>query len=101
MADYPDFLYPRCDYLGNYSPANLVFITALKNLKVFLERVNYICDLRITGELSLEDACQQIYEVWENYHGDIQIVLEKDRLPPSFLTFEAFLKADWKFTQEL
>ncbi|MBD2186490.1 hypothetical protein H6S82_25330 [Planktothrix sp. FACHB-1355] len=64
-------------------PEDLVFIDALKNMVKFLERVTYICDLQTTGELSLEDASKQIYEVYKNYHEDIQIVLEKGRLPPN------------------
>lgn len=82
MAD-PDFIYPHCDYPGNYSPEDLGYIDTLKNLKTFLEKLNYICNSQTTGELSLEDACKQIYEVWENYYGDIQIVLEKGRSLPN------------------
>ncbi|MFB2923561.1 MULTISPECIES: DUF7219 family protein [Aerosakkonema] len=77
MTNSSSLIYP--DHHSNYSPEDLVFIASLINLKEVLQIFYYICDLQTNGELSLEDACKQIYEIWQNYSEDIQIVIEKSR----------------------
>ena len=77
MTHPPDFLYSDCSFDGNYSPEDLAFMTNLVNLKEFFDKLSYICNLQIDGNLSFKDACEQISELLESYNKDIQTILEK------------------------
>ena len=59
-----NFLYPKSNYGGDFSPRkpnNLVFNA---NLQEFVQKVAYICGLETNGKISSEEAYHQIKELW-------------------------------------
>ncbi len=57
-----NFLYPRNNYHGTFTPEYLVFNA---NLQEFSQRVSYICALEAGAKLSPQEAFQQINGLWE------------------------------------
>jgi hypothetical protein len=62
MTDSKDFLYPRGDYHGQFTPEYLAFDA---NLQEFAQRISYISALQTNGKLSPEEAYQQIKNLWK------------------------------------
>ncbi|OKH17955.1 hypothetical protein NIES593_22610 [Hydrococcus rivularis NIES-593] len=56
-----NFLYPRSQYRGKFSPELLVFNA---NLQEFTQKVNYICALQTNGKLSAEKAFAELQNLW-------------------------------------
>ena len=65
MADDQDkenFLYPKANYRGNFSPEHLVFNA---NLQEFAQKVMYICNLETNGKISSDEAYHEIKALWK------------------------------------
>jgi hypothetical protein len=62
MNDRSDFFYPRSQYHGAVKPENLVFNA---NLQEFAQRIGVICALQTNGKISVEDAYEQIHQLWQ------------------------------------
>jgi hypothetical protein len=58
------FLHPRSRYYGAFSPERLLFDA---NLQEFTQRVGYICALETGGNLSAEEAYEQIRLLWKRF----------------------------------
>ena len=57
-----DFVNVGNRYYGEFTPTNLVFDA---NLQQFSRRVGLICALENGGEISPQDAFNQISDLWE------------------------------------
>lgn len=57
-----DFLFPRRQYRGDFTPEKLVFNA---NLQEFTQQVNIICSLETAGKISTEDAYRKIKALWK------------------------------------
>jgi hypothetical protein len=60
--DKENFLYPRRQYHGEFTPENFVFDA---NLQEFAQKVGYITSLETSGKLSSKDAYHQIKALWK------------------------------------
>lgn len=72
-----DFLYPKENYRGNFSPSkpnNLVFNA---NLQEFAQKTGYICGLETNGKISAEEAYDRIKELWHQLRISKQKLLDK------------------------
>jgi sigma54-dependent transcription regulator len=56
-----NFLYPRANYHGNFTPENLVFNA---NLQEFSQKVALIAGLHTNGKLSTDEAYERINRLW-------------------------------------
>ncbi len=56
-----EFLYPRSQYNGDFSPQNLAFNA---NLQEFAHKVGYICALQTGGHLPAAEAYARIKALW-------------------------------------
>ena len=57
-----NFLYPRHQYRGQWTPENLAFNA---NLQEFSQKVGYICNLETNGKLSPLQAYKEIKFLWK------------------------------------
>lgn len=57
-----NFLYPKANYRGNFSPEHLVFNA---NLQEFAQKVMYICNLETNGKISPDEAYHEIKTIWK------------------------------------
>lgn len=57
-----DFISPRQNYYGNWTPQYLVFNA---NLQEFAQQVSYISALQTNGKLSPQKAFADIQYLWE------------------------------------
>jgi len=57
-----DFLYPRSQYRGVFSPELLVFNA---NLQEFAQKANYICALQTNGKIPAQKAFAELEELWK------------------------------------
>lgn len=63
------FLYPKRQYRGEFTPENLVIDA---NLQEFAQRVSYICNLETSGKISSQDAYLQIKALWKSLHKSVK-----------------------------
>lgn len=56
------FLYPKSRYYGEFKPEQLAFNA---NLQEFAQRVSIVCGLETGGQISADDAYQQIKDLWK------------------------------------
>ena len=61
-SDKENFLYPKANYRGNFSPEHLVFNA---NLQEFAQKVMYICNLETNGKISPDEAYHEIKTIWK------------------------------------
>ncbi|TVQ45527.1 MAG: hypothetical protein EA365_07620 [Gloeocapsa sp. DLM2.Bin57] len=57
-----NFLYPKANYRGGFSPENLVFNA---NLQEFAQKVVFICNLETNGKISTNEAYHEIKQLWK------------------------------------
>ncbi|MBN3871617.1 MAG: hypothetical protein HWQ23_15450 [Nostoc sp. JL33] len=62
QIDKNNFLYQRYQYLGKYTPQNLLFNA---NLQEFSERVCYLCNLQTSGKISSQECYEEIELLWQ------------------------------------
>ncbi|MEH2316213.1 DUF7219 family protein [Nostoc sp.] len=62
QVDKNNFPYQRYQYLGEFTPQNLVFNA---NLQEFSQRVCYICNLQSRGNLSSQESYEEIEGLWQ------------------------------------
>lgn len=62
MDDRSEFLYPRPQYRGDFTPERAIFNA---NLQEFAQKVTYICNLETNGKLSPDTAYQEIKTLWK------------------------------------
>lgn len=62
QIDKNNFLYQPHQYLGKFTPQNLVFNA---NLQEFSQRVSYICNLQTEGKLSSQHSYEEIEGLWQ------------------------------------
>ncbi|MCU0534091.1 MAG: hypothetical protein MUD14_09360 [Hydrococcus sp. Prado102] len=56
-----NFLYPRSQYRGPFSPELLAFNA---NLQEFTQKANYICALQTNGKMSAQNAFIELQNLW-------------------------------------
>lgn len=56
------YLYPRSQYRGEFTPANLAFNA---NLQEFAHKINFICALETSGKISSLQAYKDIKKLWK------------------------------------
>lgn len=57
-----EFLYPRSQYRGEFTPGNLAFNA---NLQEYAQKIGYLCNLETSGKISPEDAYHRIKNLWK------------------------------------
>ncbi|WP_341530920.1 hypothetical protein WKK05_17575 [Nostoc sp. UHCC 0302] len=76
QVDKHNFLYYRYQYLGQFTPENLLFNA---NLQEFSQRVSYICNLYTGGKLSFEESYEEIEALWQQLTQSFKALkIEKD-----------------------
>lgn len=73
--DKEDFLYPRSQYRGKFTPQNLLFNA---NLQEFAQRLDYICALETNGKIAPEEAYEQIKKLWKQLQQSKQKLLNSE-----------------------
>ncbi len=71
-----NFLYPKANYHGDFSPSqpnNLVFNA---NLQEFAQKVVYICSLETNGKISTKEAYDQIKQLWRDLKASKKELLD-------------------------
>jgi organic radical activating enzyme len=71
-----DFLYPRANYHGDFSPQKLAFNA---NLQEFAQKVSYICALETNGKIPSAEAYKSIKKLWRQLKTSKKELLGKDR----------------------
>jgi hypothetical protein len=57
-----NFLSPRNQFRGNFSPENLAFDA---NLQEFANRISILCNLETAGKIPPEQAYEEIKKLWK------------------------------------
>ncbi|ASC73338.1 hypothetical protein XM38_043020 [Halomicronema hongdechloris C2206] len=73
-----DFLYPRSQYRGDFTPQNLTFNA---NLQEFAQRVSYICNLETAGKMPPHDAYKEIKQLWKQLKDSKKNLLDMPSPP--------------------
>ena len=68
-----NFLYPKDNYHGKFSPQNLAFNA---NLQEFTQKIGYICALETNGKISAEEAYDRIKELWHQLKASKKELLD-------------------------
>ncbi len=69
MTEKTAFLNPRFPYRGDFTPDKLLFNA---NLQEFAHKVGYISALQTGGNLTPEDAYQQLRSLWQQLRESAQ-----------------------------
>ena len=72
-------LYPRSRYHGEIAPENLMFNT---NLQKFAQRVSYTVNLETGGKMSVEEACQHLETLWQQFESASQQLIIAGKFSP-------------------
>ncbi|MGK7953432.1 MAG: hypothetical protein AB4368_32765 [Xenococcaceae cyanobacterium] len=70
------FLYPIGKYYGEFTPGKLVFNA---NLQLFAQEVAYLGNLATNGEMTSEDAYQEIEKSWQQLKLSKKELLDKTK----------------------
>lgn len=70
-----NFLYPRANYHGDFSPQNLAFNA---NLQEFAQQVAYICALETNGKMPSVEAYKRIKKLWRQLKTSKKQLLDID-----------------------
>jgi organic radical activating enzyme len=70
-----NFLYPRANYHGDFSPQNLAFNA---NLQEFAQQVSYICALETNGKVPSAEAYKRIKKLWRQLKTSKKQLLDID-----------------------
>ncbi|MGL4881817.1 MAG: DUF7219 family protein [Waterburya sp.] len=70
-----NFLYPRANYHGDFSPQNLAFNA---NLQEFAQQVGYICALETNGKMPPVEAYKRIKKLWRQLKTSKKQLLDID-----------------------
>ncbi|MGL5941389.1 MAG: DUF7219 family protein [Waterburya sp.] len=70
-----NFLYPRANYHGDFSPQNLAFNA---NLQEFAQQVAYICALETNGKMPPVEAYKRIKKLWRQLKTSKKQLLDID-----------------------
>ncbi|MGL5078557.1 MAG: DUF7219 family protein [Waterburya sp.] len=70
-----NFLYPRANYHGDFSPQNLAFNA---NLQEFAQQVAYICALETNGKMPPVEAYKRIKKLWRQLKSSKKQLLDID-----------------------
>ncbi len=71
-----EFLTPRSQYHGEFSPQSLAFNA---NLQEFAQRVALICGLETGGKISSAQAYDDIKKLWKEVKASKKNLLNKDQ----------------------
>ena len=71
-----EFLTPRSQYQGEFSPQSLAFNA---NLQEFAQRVSLICGLETGGKISSAQAYDDIKKLWKEVKTSKKNLLNKDQ----------------------
>jgi len=76
MNPKEEFLYPRSQYRGDFTPQQLAFDA---NLQEFSQRISYICSLETNGKLTPRQAYKQIKQLWRDLKQSKQSLLSRPK----------------------
>lgn len=71
-----EFLTPRSQYQGNFTPQNLAFNA---NLQEFAQRVSLICGLETGGKVSSAEAYNDIRKLWKELKASKKSLIKKKK----------------------
>ena len=71
-----EFLTPRSQYRGEFTPQNLAFNA---NLQEFAQRVSLICGLETGGKISSAQAYEDIKQLWKDLKASKKNLLKKGK----------------------
>lgn len=74
--DKNNFLFPKANYHGDFSPSNPNNLAFNANLQEFAQKVAYICGLETNGKISAEEAYEQIKELWHQLQASKRKLLD-------------------------
>ena len=72
-----NFLYPKSNYRGDFSPSKPNNLVLNANLQEFAQKAAYICALETNGKISAEEAYHQIKELWRQLQTSKKELLDK------------------------
>ena len=72
-----NFLYPKVNYRGDFSPSNPKTLVFNANLQEFAQKVAYICALETNGKISTEQAYKQIKQLWHKLKASKKELLDR------------------------
>jgi hypothetical protein len=71
-----NFLYPKANYHGDFSPSNPNSLVFNANLQEFAQKVVYICSLETNGKISTEEAYDRIKQLWRDLKASKKELLD-------------------------
>ena len=71
-----DFLMPRSQYHGEFTPQKLAFNA---NLQEFAQRVSIICNLETGGKISSEEAYKDIKKLWKDLKASKKNLIDSEK----------------------
>ena len=72
-----NFLYPKANYHGDFSPSNPRNLVFNANLQEFAQKVAYVCALETNGKISTEQAYKQIKQLWRELKASKKELLDR------------------------
>ena len=72
-----DFLMPRSQYYGEFTPQNLAFNA---NLQEFAQRVSIICNLETGGKISSAEAYRDIKKLWKDLKASKKNLIDSEQV---------------------
>ncbi|MEM7762397.1 MAG: hypothetical protein AAF298_30410 [Cyanobacteria bacterium P01_A01_bin.40] len=71
-----NFLFPKYNYRGEFSPDNPKNLVFNANLQEFAQKVAYICALETNGKISSQEAYDRIKDLWHQLENSKQELLD-------------------------
>lgn len=71
-----NFLYPKANYHGDFSPSNPNSLVFDANLQEFAQKVVYICGLETNGKVSTKEAYDRIKQLWRDLKASKKELLD-------------------------
>ncbi|MEM7762394.1 MAG: hypothetical protein AAGF83_00880 [Cyanobacteria bacterium P01_G01_bin.67] len=71
-----NFLFPKDNYRGEFSPDNPKNLVFNANLQEFAQKVAYICGLETNGKISSQEAYDRIKDLWHQLENSKQELLD-------------------------
>lgn len=73
-----NFLFPKSNYRGEFSPNNPNNLLFNANLQEFAQKVSYVCALESNGKISSADSYAQIKQLWRELKASKKELLDNN-----------------------